>query len=342
MASRPWPAVFLLALLLTAFLPAAVRADCGCGALCECGIDCQCNPIEPPPWNPNAAVIRKNQATLTAKEKAEFVAAARELQQTYRPGKKVSIYDEYVHLHVMAMHEADIHNGPAFFPWHRQFLRNFELELQAINPNVTLPYWDFTVDNKPTSSLWAKDFLGGNGDADDNYIVKTGPFRQGEWSPAFDGPSLYRNFGGFVIGTLPTPEDLALGMLVPRYDVKPFDQNSDVSLSFRNYMTGWNHPTAESEMHNRVHEWVNGSMMTMASPNDPVFWLVHAFLDKTWGEWMSIYGPDYPKCGAAPGHNLRDPLFLFGNTPESVLDHHALGYWYDTEGNGPSPKRRRR
>ncbi len=334
-------ALGLLAVLLIGMQPHFAQASCGCGPHCMCGPSCNCGggggpPPTPPPQNPDANPVRKNQATMTAKEQQEFVDAVRQLQQTYRSGPQISIYDEYVHMHIQAMHSGMIHEGPAFFPWHRQYLRNFELELQAVNPNVTIPYWDFTVDNKQTSSIWSKTFMGGNGDPKDYYAVKTGPFRQGEWRPYYDGPEIRRNFGGWLGIELPTPDDLARAFLVPTYDVKPFDSSSPIDQSFRNYMTGWNHPGGEAQMHNRVHEWMGGSMMSVASPNDPVFWLMHAFLDKSWAEWMDIYGPDYPEYGALFGHNLRDPMPIFGTTPESLLNHHLLGYYYDTEGGPPA------
>lgn len=31
----------------------------------------------------------------------------------------------------------------------------------------------------------------------------------------------------------------------------------------------------------------------MTSPNDPVFWLHHAFLDKIWADWMARHGRVY-------------------------------------------------
>ena len=36
------------------------------------------------------------------------------------------------------------HGWSIFLPWHRMYLRNFELALQDIVPSVTLPYWDWT------------------------------------------------------------------------------------------------------------------------------------------------------------------------------------------------------
>src|SRR3954453_11193761 len=62
-------------------------------------------------------------------------------------------YDDYVELQMNAMMLMDgsnrvpgwAHRAPAFFPWHREMLRQFELDLQKIDPNVTPPYWDWTT-----------------------------------------------------------------------------------------------------------------------------------------------------------------------------------------------------
>jgi tyrosinase len=103
-------------------------------------------------------------------------------------------------------------------------------------------------------------------------------------------------------------------------------------------MEGWNSPTGDPTMHNQVHDWVGGSMLTMFSPNDPVFWLVHANLDRLWAEWEDEHGYDYPVSGAPPGQNLYDLMDPFGVTPASVLDHHQLGYYYDTEKSAAVPE----
>ena len=104
--------------------------------------------------------VRKNQASLTAEEKAAFVAAIKAL-------KADGTYDHHVQEHrdgILTITPDMAHGGPAFYPWHRECLRRFEEQLRAVDPSVTLPYWDPVVDNSPTSSLWAPNFMGGNGE----------------------------------------------------------------------------------------------------------------------------------------------------------------------------------
>ena len=76
-------------------------------------------------------------------------------------------YDKYIKYHGFTNNLG--HSGPAFFAWHRVFLRKFELELQQLDQqyeDVTLPYWDYTspnVDDHGNSKNWRDDFLGTNG-----------------------------------------------------------------------------------------------------------------------------------------------------------------------------------
>jgi tyrosinase len=278
--------------------------------------------------------VRKNQSTLTESEKQHFVNAVKQLKQTFLPGSDLSVYDQFVQTHSNEFLSGQGHGGPAFLAWHREFLLQFEQALQSVDPTVTIPYWDFTVDNSPTSSLWADDFLGGNGDPTDNGIVKTGPFRQGQWTLVFDGPDLRRTFG-LLVDSLPKPDDVANALSAVLYDTFPYDVGSPIDQSFRNNIEGFNHPTAEPELHNRVHAWVGGSMAIQYSPNDPVFWLLHADIDRLWAEWEDQTGQAYaPVVGAAHGHNLNDPMSPWGITPAEVVDDRALGYMYDTQNGG--------
>jgi tyrosinase len=270
-------------------------------------------------------LVRKNQATLTAEEKQRFVTAVLALKASGR-------WDTYVTIH--AANVASAHRGPAFCPWHREFLRLLELDLNAVDPTVTLPYWDWSVDDQPNVSLWAVDLMGGNGRAQDSQVLD-GPFAfaGGRWPMPVGSPNFLQRSFQRAIPTLPTADDVAATLALTPFDAAPWNQDS--ATGFRNALEGWVPFDGLPHMHNRVHVWVGGSMLPMTSPNDPVFFLHHANVDRLWAQWQAAH-PDQsylPVSGAAPGHNLDDPMQPWGGTttPHSVLDHQDLGYMYDTE-----------
>ena len=101
--------------------------------------------------------IRKNQSSLTSAERSAFVAAVKAL-------KANGAYDVFVAEHraaFLAGPNDPAHGGPAFLPWHREYLRRFERALQEFDPSISLPYWDWTVDRTATASIWGPDFMGG-------------------------------------------------------------------------------------------------------------------------------------------------------------------------------------
>lgn len=267
---------------------------------------------------------RKNQATLSSDEKSRFINAVLAI-------KASGVYDNFVQDHMNSM--PDAHSAPAFLPWHREFLNRFELELRNIDSSVTLPYWDWTVDNSASSSIWNSDFMGGNGRASDGQVT-TGAFAfsSGDWTLVAHGPALRRRFG-VSASSLPTSTEVAIALAETEYDAAPWSRLS--STGFRNRLEGWiNGP----QLHNLGHVWVGGSMLPASSPNDPVFFLHHCFVDKLWADWQRAHpSAGYlPVTGGPTGHNLNDPMSPFsspGNavTPASVLDHHVLGYAYDNE-----------
>jgi tyrosinase len=229
-------------------------------------------------------LVRRNGKDFSAAERQTFVDSVLALKKkpsAWAPG--LSVYDTFVVWHrdaygcgVMAAHM-----GPAFFPWHRQFLLMFEQELRAIEPEVTLPYWDWSVDNAADSYLWDDDFMGGNGDPDEGFAVMNGPFRKGKWQIAvFDYgdenqfPYLIREFGATQFApTLPTPEQVETALNVPTYDTEPWNTLIHPSRSFRNAMEGWQDCVKETcdpvngmsptctgphNLHNQVHLWIAG------------------------------------------------------------------------------------
>ena len=243
-----------------------------------------------------------------------------------------------------------------FLPWHREFLLQVEMDLRTIDSSISIPYWDWTADaampDPSASPIWDENFLGGNGIESDDWRVASGPFAfsKGNWPipKGHDGPALRRQFGVWT-PTLPTTQDLTLAMSEIFYDTPNFN-SSPFTIGFRNRLEGWvtqrgdsRVRTAGSQLHNRVHVWVGGSMLPMTSPNDPVFFLHHCFVDKVWADWQSLQreanpdaSPHYaPEEGGPAGHNIDDQLKPWERTIRQVLDITQLDYSYEQPPSQP-------
>ncbi|MFI6941514.1 tyrosinase family protein [Streptomyces sp. NPDC050418] len=279
---------------------------------------------------------RKNQRDLTGGEKRKFVDALLKLKRSGR-------YDEFVEVH-MKYYVADGEEGlrvghmtPTFFPWHRQFLLDFERALQSVSPGVTVPYWNWTVDTSPTGSLWAKDFLGGTGRDGDRQVM-TGPFayESGDWPVSVSvtrSRFLTRDLGRR--GSLPSRRELNWAMDDPVYDVAPW--NSLPGEGFRNKVEGWaGGRRGDWRNHNRVHQWVGGLMNGASSPNDPVFWLHHSFMDRLWTQWQRkhpkahFYLPRRPLRRDDPQYgrvlSADEPMPPFGKRPSELITQNVYRY----------------
>ena len=255
--------------------------------------------------------IRKNQSTLTANEKSRFVNAVLQL-------KANGVYDRYVQQH-RDLFNAGIHQSALFLPWHREFLRRLESDLQAIDPSVNLPYWDWTVDRALTSSFWGSDFMGGNG-VPPGGAVQTGPFAfsTGRWTLTVrDNPA----------GRVELTRAISAGETLPTTNAV---QRVLSQVPFSIFMED-----LENLIHNIVHVWIGGSAGTRSSPNDPAFFFLHCNVDRLWADWQKLHPTESPFQGDAR-FNVNSPMSPWENdatppTPGRVLNHVAMGYTYDTD-----------
>ncbi|MEG3628709.1 tyrosinase family protein [Streptomyces poriticola] len=253
------------------------------------------------------AYTRKDVSTLTRAEKRRLVAALLEV-------KRSGEYDEFVRIHI-DFYVSDgedglrtAHMAPSFLPWHRRLLLDLEQALQRVDASVTVPYWDWTKDRGTTSAPWTDDLLGGTGRPSDHRVT-TGPFAHagGNWEikeNVTDTEYLTRDLGRSRDPIeLPTASDLEWALKDSGYDAAPWD--STTGKGFRNKLEGWGSGRGSSSWrnHNRVHRWVGGAMVGGASVNDPVFWMVHAFVDLQWTRWQRRHpGARYlPAEPPAPG-----------------------------------------
>jgi hypothetical protein len=101
------------------------------------------------------------------------------------------------------------------------------------------------------------------------------------------------------------------------------------------FETGRQHYSGSAEWsgHNLMHSFVGGDMGRLdKSPNDPLFWLHHANVDRLWTHWSAShsigdYAPDWSQeslSGYVNPDGSRSPAALAG----TVISPAALGYSY--------------
>jgi hypothetical protein len=85
----------------------------------------------------------------------------------------------------------------------------------------------------------------------------------------------------------------------------------------------------EGAVHGGTHNAVGGDMAGTASPTDPLFWLHHAFIDKTWADWQaSPNGKNPPSPSTMLKPAQMEPGVPFAVTISSLLSITTLGYSY--------------
>lgn len=197
-----------------------------------------------------------------------------------------------------------IHWGPVFLPWHRDYLRKLEVELQKFDSNITLPYWDWTrKDSRDLESEPWKSFFGGRNNS----------------GGKFDHWDYFRRM---------TSENWVLPTLK--------GENNSISIVGElNASSFTDFRRLEAGSHTPGHVWVGGTMSSRDSPNDPLFYLHHCNLDRLWAIWqdnnpskaqysLEAINSDSVSAAFVP----IDAPMVGGATPASMLDHRALGYKY--------------
>ncbi|KAJ2509470.1 hypothetical protein H4217_008328 [Coemansia sp. RSA 1939] len=184
-----------------------------------------------------------------------------------------------------------IHNCEMFFPFHRRFVRDFESVGQRFDASFAVPYWDEARDyaNMAGSAVLSSSYLGGNGQSS-NRCVTSG--LQGSWSLGYPSAHcLQRQYNnGNSISPIYSPEYLQ-------------------SILTRSTKMSQLRPAIENSLHGIVHLSIGGDMTQMYSPNDFVFWLHHANIDRLWFVWQ-----------------MQNPQTNFWSLDGTVANGQAIGY----------------
>jgi tyrosinase len=230
--------------------------------------------------------IRKNANTLTTVERNRFVAAFAQLNN-----QGLGRFADFRNMHTNVS-SPQAHGAPGFLPWHRAYLLDLERDLQAIDPSVALPYWRF---DRPAPNIFTPDFLGASDQLGTVGFAATNPLQF--WKT--DGVQGINRRPFFSTSAAPPglrneTQTLGLGTQYP---------------AFR---------TLEGNPHGTAHTSFGGSISSIGTAaKDPLFFLLHANVDRLWAKWQRQNGrfnpatpASFDNSGGNPiGHNLPDTMW---------------------------------
>ena len=192
----------------------------------------------------SAQTIRKPWSELTLAERAAYVSAINSLTKS----QVQNLANEHDRLFNLG-----IHGVPQFLPWHRIFLQYFEGLIQSVNPNVSIPYWNWHETWNSSSLLFQ------NSSAQNTGIL--GYNVNGSiWEDPLEGTMFNRGFTS---------------------EAQPNDnyKNQTTYSTFSNVL--------QTTPHNAGHRFVGGDMVARYSPIDPIFYMHHCMVDKAWWDWYN-------------------------------------------------------
>ncbi len=295
---------------------------------------------------------RLNFNNLAPAARDRFLEAVLKLKAAMVPGRDFSVYDQFTALHasvmgVRAPGEASLvnmgHQNIGFLPWHREFLRRFEKALQAQVPGVTLPYWEWP-DARNGTSLFTTAGMGPSRFAQSTTGPVTGLFAFSKpagapaWFPAaLPGWRVHVNlrlpqFGLNEILLRGSSDD---DWPAAANTIQTLENLNQTSPTANPYWAFWRFLESGARMHNTGHNVVGGHMSNpFFSPNDPIFWLHHCYIDRVWARWQanrraaqagSTFRSHYPPASqrnpftlstVPNGHRIDDMMWPWvGTTP---------------------------
>ncbi|KHN76800.1 Putative tyrosinase-like protein tyr-3 [Toxocara canis] len=247
-----------------------------------------------PNGQPLKKAIRKEYRMLSDDERQRFHSA---IVQLKRSGE----FDKMAIIHAQFSISGGAHSGPAFLPWHREFMKRMEIALRQIDPALSLPYWDSTLDSRlpePKDSVMWTDTLMGATDA--NGSVVTGDFA--DFVTFQNHPHIRRKVG-------------AQGLPFKESDIDYVMAQNRIEkvLAYTAPRQGCQFKAEYDALeytHGNVHIFVGGDMFDpYTSGNDPAFYLLHSFVDYIWEMYRqrkqsrydreSMYAADNQLCSSA-------------------------------------------
>ncbi|KAG8791499.1 hypothetical protein FRC12_009030 [Ceratobasidium sp. 428] len=227
--------------------------------------------------------------------------------------KRASYYDDFVYAH-MDSNVKDHFTG-LFLPWHRWYLHWLEKALKdECGFQGTLPFWDWSRDTKNgieaspvfnSSKIYGLGTLGSNAT---NYTVTDGAF--GTVFRAYPTPHVVtRQYNAYPFKKQVFPFEFSKPDMPATDSFTPEALQKVVKGSRGNYTDfAYNIDGVRAQgMHNAAHLMMGGDLANpLVSPNDPMFYMHHANLDRIWALWQNYNWQNKNAYGGGLTQNLPE------------------------------------
>jgi hypothetical protein len=129
--------------------------------------------------------VKRELRSLTSADRHKFLHAASKIwkytssEGRAKYGDKFTGINELVEEHALASNDIkcdQFHEGSGFFTHHFAITQTFEAALRSIDPSVTLPYWDFTIEGQQIKDA----------DESPSYFLEVTPFLNDKWFGSTD------------------------------------------------------------------------------------------------------------------------------------------------------------
>ena len=236
-------------------------------------------------------IERKNQSEMTNEEKGRFLNGIQTLISNGQYGPHVSHHADMSHNMHGSMGPIGVQR---FLPWHRVYLFELEQMLQVFDPQIFIPYWDWSVDR--SIPYWLQNF-----------------------TPTVIVDGLPRS-----VTRAPGVHSNPRSKLPPSQDVTNVGNETNYTAFTRALEGGVPVNKYQTAMHNGVHMWVGGIMSDiMYSPTDVLFWLHHANCDRLWAIWQKNHVNQNPNLTGTDA--IMDP---WSYNEQDTRDTTNFGYVY--------------
>ncbi len=239
--------------------------------------------------------IRKDAETLMPPERDRFLQALGRLNDA---GK--GPFKAFREMHVAAS-VGEAHGGAGFPPWHRAYLLDLERSLQNIDPTVALPYWRFDA---PQPNLFEPNFLG---------MPPADP-REGDQVQFPPGHALQYWTTDGVVGIDRRPIFDVKRPPPVTYNNQPWVISEHDTIAASDQYAVFR--GMEGAPHGSAHVSFDGPIDSIpTAARDPLFFLLHANVDRLWAKWQWFYKRHDPDDAAtfspSPriGHRLNDTMW---------------------------------